>query len=156
MEKVELPANSTMRNLQEGRRLILRNIFFDYNRATLRPRSKHELNKIYGFMNENAEVKIVVSGHTDSRGNDEYNMRLSKDRAQAVADYLIRNGIASNRLSAVGYGETRPIARNENADGSDNPTGRQLNRRIEISLPKGGVDGIEVEAINVPSNSRIN
>ncbi|MDP6908669.1 MAG: OmpA family protein, partial [Flavobacteriales bacterium] len=154
VEKVELPKSSTMRNLEEGRRLILRNIFFDYNRASLRSRSKHELNKLFGFLRDNPEIRIVVSGHTDSHGNDDYNLRLSKDRAQAVVDYLVRNGISADRLSAVGYGETRPIARNENADLTDNPTGRQLNRRIEISLPEGKVSGVEVEEIAVPQNAR--
>lgn len=154
-EKVELPANSTMRNLQDGKRLILRNIFFDYNQATLRSRSRHELNKLYNFMKQNPNARIQVSGHTDSRGNDDYNMRLSKDRAQAVVNYLIRNGISSSRLKAVGYGETRPIARNENADLSDNPVGRQLNRRIEISIPSGAAKGVEVEAIKVPQGAQI-
>ncbi len=154
IQKLELPKSSTMKNLQEGRRLILRNIFFDYNRASLRTKSKHELNKLYGFMKQNPDVKIVVSGHTDSRGNDDYNMRLSKDRAQAVVDYLVRNGVSGSRLSAVGFGETRPIARNENPDLTDNPTGRQLNRRIEISLPKGNVNGVEVEQIEVPKDAR--
>ena len=153
--KVDLPGSNTMKNLEEGKRLILRNIFFDYNQATLRSRSKHELNKLYNFMKERTNVSIQVSGHTDSRGNDDYNMRLSKDRAQAVVDYLVRNGISSKRLTAVGYGETRPIARNENDDLSDNPIGRQLNRRIEISLPKGAADEVEVEAIQVPTGARI-
>jgi outer membrane protein OmpA-like peptidoglycan-associated protein/Tol biopolymer transport system component len=154
-KKVELPANSTMRNLQGGKRMILRNIFFDYNQASLRSRSRHELNKLYDFMKQNPTASIQVSGHTDSRGNDDYNMRLSKDRAQSVVDYLIRNGISSSRLQAVGYGETRPIARNENADSSDNPVGRQLNRRIEISIPKGAVKGVQVEAIKVPTGAQI-
>lgn len=155
IEKVDIPSSNTMRNLQEGRRLVLRNIFFDYNQATLRSRSKHELNKLYDFMKSNPSVSIEVSGHTDSRGNDDYNMRLSKDRAQAVVDYLVRNGISASRLRAVGYGETRPIARNENPDLTDNPVGRQLNRRIEISLPKDAVDGVEVEEIQVPDGARI-
>lgn len=155
IEKVDMPSSNTMRNLQEGRRLILRNIFFDYNQATLRSRSKHELNKLFEFMKSYPNVSIEVSGHTDSRGNDDYNLRLSKDRAQAVVDYLVRNGISSSRLKAIGYGETRPIARNENADLTDNPVGRQLNRRIEISLPKGEVDGVEVEEIQVPAGAKI-
>ena len=155
MEKVEIPDNSTMKNLQEGKRLILRNIYFDYNLASLRSKSKYELNKLFNFMKENADVDIVVSGHTDSRGNDEYNLRLSKDRAQAVVDYLIRNGISSSRLRAKGYGETRPIARNENSDLTDNAVGRQLNRRIEISMPKGREKGVEVEQVEIPSDARI-
>jgi outer membrane protein OmpA-like peptidoglycan-associated protein len=155
VERVDIPTSSTMQNLQQGKRLILRNIFFDYNLATLRSRSKHELNKLFEFMKNNPTAKIQVSGHTDSRGDDDYNLRLSKDRAQAVVDYLVRNGISSSRLTAVGYGETRPIARNENEDLTDNPIGRQLNRRIEISLPEGAVDGVEVEEIDVPSGARI-
>ena len=154
-EKVEMPASNTMKNLQEGKRLILRNIFFDYNLATLRSNSKHELNKLFDFMKGNSDVKIVVSGHTDAIGNDDYNLRLSKDRAQAVVDYLVRNGIASSRLTAVGYGETRPIARNENADNSDNAIGRQLNRRIEISMPKSGVKGVEMEPLKIPTEAQI-
>ena len=106
-------------------------------------------------MKNNPSAKIQVSGHTDSRGDDAYNLRLSQDRAQAVVDYLVRNGIESSRLTAVGYGETRPIARNENEDLTDNPIGRQLNRRIEISLPEGTIDGVEVEEIDVPSGARI-
>ena len=135
--------------------MILRNIFFDYNQATLRSRSKHELNKLFDFLKQNSGVKIQVSGHTDSRGDDEYNLRLSKNRAQAVVDYLVRNGISRSRLTAVGYGETRPIARNENADGSDNQVGRQLNRRIEISVPEGKVDGVELEKVDVPDNAKL-
>lgn len=155
INRVNVPDNSTMESLQQGNRLILRNIFFDYNESTLRSKSKYELNKLYEFMKNNPEVSIDVSGHTDSRGNDDYNMRLSKDRAQAVVDYLVRNGISSSRLKAIGYGETRPIARNENADLTDNPIGRQLNRRIEISLSKGAAQGLEVEEIEVPKDARI-
>ncbi|HAP68294.1 MAG TPA: hypothetical protein DCR04_00980 [Flavobacteriales bacterium] len=154
-EKVEIPASSTMRNLQHGKRLILRNIYFDYNLASLRPKSKYELNKLFNFMKENSDVEIVVSGHTDSRGDDDYNLRLSKNRAQSVVDYLVRNGISSSRLSAQGYGETRPIARNENADLTDNPVGRQLNRRIEISMSQVGEKGIEVEQVEIPNEARI-
>jgi outer membrane protein OmpA-like peptidoglycan-associated protein len=155
MEKVEIPASSTMRNLQGGKRLILRNIYFDYNLASLRSKSKYELNKLFNFMKGSPDVEIVVSGHTDSKGNDDYNFRLSKDRAQAVVDYLIRNGISSSRLSAQGYGETRPIARNENPDLTDNPVGRQLNRRIEISMAQGREKGVEVEQVEIPNEAQI-
>lgn len=155
IQKVEIPSSSTMANLQQGKRLVLRNIFFEYNKAILGTKSKYELNKLYEFLKSNPSVSIEVSGHTDSKGNDEYNLKLSEDRAQAVVDYLIRNGISASRLTAVGYGETRPIARNENADQSDNPVGRQLNRRIEISLPAGRVEGVEVEEIQVPKGARI-
>ena len=155
IEKVEIPSNSTMKNLEGGKRLILRNIYFDYNLASLRPKSKYELNKLYKFMKDNPDVQIVVSGHTDSKGDDDYNMRLSQERAQAVVDYLVRNGILASRLEARGYGETRPIARNENADKTDNPVGRQLNRRIEINIPSGSEKGVEVEPVNIPAEAQI-
>jgi outer membrane protein OmpA-like peptidoglycan-associated protein len=123
--------------------------------ASLRSKSKYELNKLFNFMKGSPDVEIVVSGHTDSKGNDDYNFRLSKDRAQAVVDYLIRNGISSSRLSAQGYGETRPIARNENPDLTDNPVGRQLNRRIEISMAQGREKGVEVEQVEIPNEAQI-
>lgn len=155
IEKIDIPPSPMLQNLQDGKRLILRNIYFDYNLATLRSKSKYELNKLFEFLKTNPTVRIEVAGHTDSRGNDDYNLRLSKERAQAVVDYLVRNGISSSRLKAVGYGETRPIARNENADLTDNPIGRQLNRRIEIKLLEGKLDGVEVEEVEVPRGSQI-
>lgn len=156
INKIEIPESTTLGRLKSGNTLILRNIFFDYNQSTLRTRSRHELRKLFEFMQSNPSVSIQVSGHTDSKGDDDYNMRLSRDRAQAVVDYLVRNGISSKRLSAVGYGETRPIARNENADGSDNAVGRQLNRRIEISIPQGDIEGVKIESVQVPAGARIN
>ncbi|MFC2175636.1 OmpA family protein [Bacteroidota bacterium] len=154
-EKFEAGESATLSNLKSGKRLVLRNIFFDYNRAELRSQSKNELNKVYDFLIANPEVKILVSGHTDSRGDDEYNLRLSQWRAESVVNYLVKNGIAQDRLSAKGYGETRPIARNENSDGTDNAEGRQLNRRIEISLPEGNENEVKVERIVVPIGSRL-
>lgn len=155
IELIDIPPSPMLQNLQEGKRLILRNIYFDYNLATLRSKSKYELNKLFEFLKANPSVRIEVAGHTDSRGNDDYNLRLSRERAQAVVDYLIRNGISSSRLRAVGYGETRPIARNENADLTDNPIGRQLNRRIEIKLLEGELDGVEIEEVEVPKEAQI-
>ena len=75
---------------------------------------------------------IELSSHTDSKGSDSYNMTLSRNRAKGVVEYLITKGISTKRLVAKGYGETQPVAPNENPDGSDNPEGRAKNRRTEF------------------------
>jgi outer membrane protein OmpA-like peptidoglycan-associated protein len=77
---------------------------------------------------------VEISGHTDSRGSDDYNMKLSRDRAKSVVAWLKKRKVASKRMVAKGYGETQHIAPNENPDGSDNPEGRQMNRRIELTI----------------------
>lgn len=141
--------------LKSGTNFVLKNIFFDYNQATLKPSSKKELNKLYYFLQENGDISIAVEGHTDSKGDDAYNMRLSQIRAESVKKYLTSMGIASSRLYPIGYGEKRPIAINENADGSDNPEGRALNRRIEISIRKGSAEKMEVEEITIPKGLQI-
>lgn len=154
MYRDDMLSADDIKELKKGK-LVLKNIFFDYNMATLRPESKKELNKLLGFMKENVDVAIIIGGHTDSKGNDDYNMRLSQERAEAVKDYLTSNGIQNNRLTARGFGETKPVARNENPDGSDNPAGRQLNRRIEISIVGGTDRDVEVQKINVPNDLKI-
>lgn len=141
--------------LKSGKNFVLKNIFFDYNQATLKPTSKKELNKLYYFLKDNPGVSIVVEGHTDSRGDNGYNMRLSQTRAESVVRYLTNMGVSKSRLSAIGYGEQRPIAINENEDGTDNPSGRALNRRIEIGLPSGETEKMEVEKINIPKGLQI-
>ncbi|MFT4681719.1 MAG: outer membrane protein OmpA-like peptidoglycan-associated protein [Granulosicoccus sp.] len=141
--------------LKSGKNFVLKNIFFDYNQASLKATSKKELNKLYYFLKDNSGVSIVVEGHTDSKGDDAYNMRLSQTRAESVVRYLTNMGISNSKLRAIGYGEKRPIAINQNVDGSDNPSGRALNRRIEIGVPQGNADQMEVEKISIPSKLQI-
>ncbi len=78
------------------------------------------------------DAPVVIAGHTDSRGSDDYNRELSQDRADAVFDALVDREIASSRMTAEGRGATQPVAPNENDDGSDNPEGRAQNRRVEV------------------------
>ena len=85
-------------------------------------------------MQDNPNIIIEMSAHTDSKGKDEYNMKLSQRRAQSCVDYLISRGIPSSRMIAKGYGESRPIAPNTLPNGKDNPEGRQLNRRTEFKV----------------------
>jgi outer membrane protein OmpA-like peptidoglycan-associated protein/tetratricopeptide (TPR) repeat protein len=117
-----------------GSRIILKNIFFDFDKATLRPISNVEIKNLVTIMNKYPNMKVEISGHTDNKGNDAYNLKLSDERAKAVVAKLITSGINSNRMKAKGYGETMPIAKNEKPDGSDNPEGRQLNRRVEFKI----------------------
>lgn len=86
------------------------------------------------LMKSNPNMKVQISGHTDSKGDEAYNQKLSEERAQAVVDKLIQSGISSERMKAKGYGKTMPTAKNKNEDGSDNPEGRQLNRRVELTI----------------------
>jgi len=80
------------------------------------------------------DLVVQIASHTDNLGDDRYNLLLSQRRAEYVVRYLAEKGISKKRLSAVGYGENAPIAPNQNADGSDNPSGREKNRRTEFSI----------------------
>lgn len=117
----------------------LDNIYFGYDSANIRPASALELNNLVQILEDNADIRIELSAHTDSVGTFEKNMRLSQRRAQSTVNYLISKGIAPERLVAKGYGETRPIARNTNPDGTDNPEGRQRNRRTEFKIIEIGI-----------------
>jgi OOP family OmpA-OmpF porin len=113
----------------------LKGVNFDYDKSTLRPDAVQILTEANEILKRYPELKVEVAGHTDSKGTDAYNQKLSERRAQAVYDYLTSNGIDASRLvGPVGYGESRPIAPNTNEDGSDNPEGRAKNRRTELNV----------------------
>src|SRR5262249_5542540 len=113
---------------------VLKNIYFGYDSSDIRPTSARELDKLVDLLNDNPEIKIEMGSHTDSVASEDYNIALSQRRAESTVNYLIRKGIAPDRLKAKGYGESRPIARNTNPDGTDNPEGRQRNRRTEFKI----------------------
>jgi OmpA-OmpF porin, OOP family len=117
-----------------GEPIVLNNIYFDYEKWDLLDESFGTLDYLVEKMKEHPEVKIEIGGHTDSNGEDDYNLRLSQRRAEACVKYIISKGIDKQRLSAKGYGESKPIAENANADGSDNPEGRAKNRRTEFKV----------------------
>lgn len=120
--------------LEKNKVFVLKNIYFGYDSANIRREAAHELDKLVDVLNDNPEIKIEMSSHTDSVGTVESNINLSQRRAAASVNYLIKKGIASERLVAKGYGESKPIARNTNPDGTDNPEGRQKNRRTEFKI----------------------
>jgi len=122
--------------IEIGQVFRLNNVFFDFDKYSLRPESFMELNRVVDFLNEYPNIEIEMSAHTDSKGTDSYNLTLSDNRARSVVEYILSKGIAPGRIVSKGYGETKPVAENANADGSDNPEGRQLNRRVEFTIMK--------------------
>jgi outer membrane protein OmpA-like peptidoglycan-associated protein len=114
--------------------VILENVEFDFDKASIRPSSYKTLNDLAEVMNIKKNMKIEIAGHTDSKGSEEYNKKLSQERAESVRKYLILKGINGSQVTAKGYGSSEAIAPNTNSDGSDNPEGRQRNRRIEVHI----------------------
>ncbi len=114
--------------------VVMDNIYFAFNKSTILPESFDAIdNQIVAMMNKYSTMVIEIGGHTDSKGKDDYNLKLSQARAESVKKYLVSKGIAAERMNAVGYGETKPIAPNA-IDGKDNPEGRKKNRRTEFKV----------------------
>jgi OOP family OmpA-OmpF porin len=116
--------------IEIGQIVRLNNVFFDFDKWDLRPESFVELDRVVQLMNDNPTLEIEMSAHTDSRGSDEYNIKLSENRAKSVTQYILSKGISPTRITSQGYGETRPVASN------DTDEGRQLNRRVEFKITK--------------------
>ncbi len=116
--------------------IIIENVLYDFDKATLRPESKNVLDGLVTIMRDNPKIRVELAAHTDAKGSDAYNMKLSQARAKSCVDYIISRGVSSERIYARGYGESRPIAPNTLPNGKDNPAGRQLNRRTEFKVVK--------------------
>lgn len=116
--------------------IVLENIYFEFNSAELNVPSKNTLDQLYNILLDNADIRIELSAHTDSKGAHDYNLTLSDKRANACVNYLIEKGIPSGRMIAKGFGETQPVAPNEFSNGKDNPDGRARNRRTEFKVLK--------------------
>jgi len=140
--------------IEKEKSFILQNIYYDYDQATLRTASKSTLDSLVLFLKENPAIIVELGAHTDNKGDDEYNKKLSQKRAESVVKYLITAGLSKDRLIAKGYGETNAIAQNENPDGSDNPEGRQLNRRTEFTI-KGELDPSKVKRLGVDDSDEV-
>jgi outer membrane protein OmpA-like peptidoglycan-associated protein len=119
-----------LRAIDEGSAVVLENIFFEFNKTDLLPASYEELDKVVQFMLEEDIKLIEISGHTDNEGSDAYNQKLSEGRAAAVVNYLASQGIKTERMLSVGYGESRPV------DTNQTEAGRAQNRRVEFTLIK--------------------
>jgi outer membrane protein OmpA-like peptidoglycan-associated protein len=143
LQQKELELEKTRQALQaqeSGRSLSMNlsgDVLFDYDKATLKPAAEEALKKVAVVLSQFPESNVIVEGYTDAKGTKSVNMQLSRDRATAVKDWLVRNGgVNSANISATGRGEENPVALNTNPDGSDNPAGRALNRRVSIIVEK--------------------
>ncbi len=138
-KNIDIPASFTygeyrdtiyLEPIKIGSHIVLRNVFFDTDKATLRPISESELDRLVKILKENPTIRIRIGSHTDSDGSHDYNIKLSDNRSKSVVEYLIAHGIKADRLEHKGYGETVPIAAN------DTPENKQLNRRTEFEIIK--------------------
>lgn len=120
--------NIQLQKLRPGATIVLNNVFFETNKYDLLPASMIELDRLVTLLQQNPEKKIEIGGHTDNVGSDEANLLLSDQRAASVVSYLVKKGVAADRLTAKGYGETMPIASN------DTDAGRAKNRRTEFKV----------------------
>ncbi len=130
------------RDTARGLIVNMSDVLFDFNKYTLRPAAREKLAKISGIILSHPGLRLEVDGYTDSIGSDDYNLKLSDNRADGVRDYLVGEGIAPDNVAAKGFGKDDPVAPNETA------AGRQKNRRVEmvvsgdiIGTPIGGGAG---------------
>lgn len=117
-----------LKPLEKDASIVLEHVYFDVAKATLRPESVEELERVVKILEENPSLRVSIEGHTDSDASESYNLRLSDRRSGAVVDYLIGEGIDSGRLLYEGFGESRPVVPN------DSPENKQLNRRTEFRV----------------------
>lgn len=160
--------NTTNTNVTEyaSQGEFLKDLYFVYDRVLLVDASEKDYSATVQYLKDNPKAKVMIEGHTDSHGSDEYNMWLSSARSNKIRNRLYEDGIAWGRMKTRGYGERKPIAANKNPDGSDNPEGRLLNRRVSFILDQKtlaaestGVSKNEEEEIIVetkPENTYVN
>ncbi|HXR76488.1 MAG TPA: OmpA family protein [Bryobacteraceae bacterium] len=129
--------NQVLQTRETARGLImnLSDVLFDFGKYTLKPDTREKLAKVSGILLAHPDMKLQVEGYTDNVGSDEFNQKLSEQRADAVRDYLISQGISADSVTAKGFGKTNPIASNDSAKG------RQQNRRVEIVVSGGAIGG---------------
>ncbi|TGE09259.1 OmpA family protein [Hymenobacter fodinae] len=131
MNEVRIPVTLTLTKIVKNKAIVVENIFYDYDKANIRPDAAVELDKLVQTLNDNPQITIELSSHTDSRGKDAYNQALSQRRAQSAVDYIISKGIDKNRITARGYGETQPVIKNAKTEEEF-----QRNRRTEFKVTK--------------------
>ena len=128
-EKNGFDFNLKMQPIEMEEEYVIENIYYDFDKATLRPESKLELDKLVELLKKNPNLVVEINAHTDERGSDEYNMKLSQARAESVVSYLIEKGISSDRLIPKGYGKTRPVVPKAKTEEE-----HQLNRRTSFRI----------------------
>lgn len=112
-------------------------VLFDFDKADIRREAQNALKQVGAIIKEKAKGTVRIEGHTDSKGSDGYNQKLSERRANSVRDWLVKNeGLKNVRFSTTGFGAKKPAVSNTKPDGADDPAGRQKNRRVEIVIGK--------------------
>ena len=127
--EVRLTATLVLNEIVKEKAIVLENIFYDFDKANIRPDAALELDKLVQVLNDNPGISIELSSHTDSRGSDAYNQDLSQRRAESAVEYIISKGIDRSRITAKGYGESRPVVKNATTEEE-----HQRNRRTEFKV----------------------
>lgn len=112
-------------------------VLFDFDKASIQSGARPTLDKLAELVKLQKPPSVAIEGHTDSKGDDAYNDRLSKARAESVRSYLAGKGVSGIDIEVTGFGKDRPVAPNAKPDGSDDEAGRQRNRRVEVVLADG-------------------
>jgi outer membrane protein OmpA-like peptidoglycan-associated protein len=136
--------------------VFLSPIFFDFNKSQLTEKGLQELDKLIALMKEFPGLKVELLGYADALGPDDYNLRLSEKRALEAFKYIVSKGIDGARVKAIGKGETDFLAPNSNSDGTDNPDGRKLNRRIEFEISGIKSDQLIIKRLDpIPKGNQV-
>jgi outer membrane protein OmpA-like peptidoglycan-associated protein len=148
-EKLKNQLNQVLQTTETARGLIVNmsDVLFDFNKYTLKPEAREKLAKVSGILLAYPNLKLQVEGYTDNIGSDEYNQKLSEERADGVRDYLVSQSVAEAGISAQGYGKTHPIA-----DNSTN-SGRAQNRRVELVV-SGDAIGVQEQTPGASSQNQ--
>ncbi len=128
-KQLEADIDIFLERIEIDKPIVLQNIYFDFDKADLRPESIIELNKIAKLLLDNPGIIIEIGAHTDTNGSEEYNIKLSQRRAESVVNYLIQSGVSKDRIIAFGYGESQPLVYPELSDADE-----QMNRRVEFRI----------------------
>jgi outer membrane protein OmpA-like peptidoglycan-associated protein len=149
-ERLKQQLNQVLQTTETARGLIVNmsDVLFDFNKYTLKPEAREKLAKVSGILLAYPNLKLQVEGYTDNIGSDEYNQKLSEERADAVRDYLVSQGVSDGSISAAGYGKSNPIA-----DNSTN-AGRAQNRRVQLVV-SGAAIGVQESAPGATSDNTV-
>ncbi len=149
-ERLKAQLNQVLATRESARGLIVNmsDVLFDFNKYTLKPEAREKLAKVSGILLAYPGLKLQVEGYTDNIGSDEYNQKLSEQRADAVRDYLVTQGVAESNISAAGYGKNNPVA-----DNSTN-SGRAQNRRVQLVV-SGSSIGVQEQAPSPSGNAAV-
>ena len=121
----------------EIRIALAADVLFDFDKSTIRPAAADALKKVASMIRDHPGVTVLIEGHTDGKGSDAYNQPLSEQRATSMRDWLLaKEGLKGVKFATKGFGSKQPVAPNAKPDGSDDPDGRQKNRRVEIVIAK--------------------